>query len=456
MKNKIAICWLRRDLRLEDNAALYHALKSGWPVLPLFIYDRNILDELEDRADARVAFIHDTLQTIKTRLQDQGSDLLVKYDEPTAAWQEILEEWSVGAVYTNRDYENYAIQRDRSIAELLQEHDISLHTYKDHVIFEADEVEKKAGGVYTVFTPYSRTWKAKLATRMSRVVEEGQTKDISYYFKQYPTEQYFTAFAETEKELWYPALAEMDFKPTKIDIPAPTVKRGLVRTYDETRNFPAINGTSRLGVHFRFGTISIRQKARMAQRLNETFLNELIWRDFYAQILSAFPKVGTESFRAEYDAIEWRNNEDEFAAWCAGQTGYPIVDAGMRELNTTGYMHNRVRMIVASFLTKHLLIDWRWGERYFAAKLLDYDLASNNGGWQWAAGCGTDAAPYFRVFNPTSQMEKFDKDKKYVRRWVPEYGTPDYPDPIVDHKMARERCLAVYKAGIARGRGEAL
>lgn len=455
MDKSISIVWLRRDLRLHDNAALYRALKAQDNVLPLFIFDRHILDELEDRSDARVAFIHDVISDLKDQLQQLGSDLLVYYGKPEEVWRQIIDTYQVQAVYTNRDYEPYARDRDGRIESFLSEKGITFHTYKDHVIFEEEEILTKAGGIYTVFTPYSRTWKAKLEERMETVEIDGEAREVSFYFKPYPTEKYFDALLKVEDSLSLPTLAQMNFEPSDIPIPAQTVSRGLIKSYDKTRNFPAKEGTSRLGIHFRFGTISIREKAYRASQLNGTFLNELIWRDFYSQILANFPKVVTESFRPEYDFIEWRNDEKEFAAWCAGKTGYPIVDAGMRELNTTGYMHNRVRMITASFLTKHLLIDWRWGEAYFAKKLLDFDLASNNGGWQWAAGSGTDAAPYFRIFNPTSQMDKFDKDRRYIKRWVPEYGTDEYPEPIVDHKMARERCLATYKAGLEKGKAQA-
>ncbi len=301
----------------------------------------------------------------------------------------------------------------------------------------------KADGLpYTVFTPYSKKWRKKLE---SEVDEKGAFT----YFKSYPNEDYFHNFHQTTP-LPNISLEDMKFQPTEIPIPSKTVAQKVISKYSELRNFPAIQGTSRLGIHFRFGTISIREKARKANKLNQTYLNELIWRDFYAQILANFPHVVGHPFRKKYDYIEWRNDEADFKKWCDGQTGYPIVDAGMRELNATGFMHNRVRMITASFLTKHLLIDWRWGEAYFAEKLLDFDLASNSGGWQWAAGCGTDAAPYFRIFNPTSQQKKFDKNYKYIEKWVPEFGTPRYAQPMVDHKMARERCLETYKAGLAK------
>lgn len=454
MENPVSIVWFRRDLRLYDHAALYRALKAESAVLPLFIFDRHILDELEDRTDARVTFIHDVLKDIKAELQENGSDLLVHYGKPEEVWPELLKSYNVQAVYTNRDYEPYARDRDAQVAATLAKQGIKFHTYKDQVIFEEEEITKKAGGVYTVFTPYSRTWKAKLEERTERVVIDGEERELSYYFKPYPTKKYFGHLAKMTADLPFPSLADMGFERSNLAIPSTSVRRGLIKSYDKTRNFPAIEGTSRLGIHFRFGTISIREKAYRASQLNTTFLNELIWRDFYSQILANFPKVVGQSFRPEYEFIEWRNNPQEFAAWCEGKTGYPIVDAGMRELNETGYMHNRVRMITASFLTKHLLIDWRWGEAYFAKKLLDFDLASNNGGWQWAAGSGTDAAPYFRIFNPTSQMDKFDKDRRYIKRWVPEFGTADYPAPIVDHKLARERCLSTYKAGLEKGKAQ--
>lgn len=442
--SKINLFWFRRDLRLEDNAGLYRALTSGKPVLPIFIFDKNILDKLEDKKDARVEFIRGEITRLSEELQAHGSTIEVRYGFPEKIWPELIEEFDVETVFTNHDYEPYAQKRDGEIKQLLDKKGVGFKTYKDHVIFEKKEVVKNDGAPYVVFTPYSRIWKSKLASEM---VEDHDGSEVSYFLKAYPTEKYFDQFF-SRPQAKIPTLKEMGFEETDIAPPGRSVNQGLIRTYDETRNFPAIEGTSRLGLHFRFGTISIREKARKAKGLNETFLNELIWRDFYAQILANFPHVADGPFREKYQAIEWRNNEEEFKAWCEGRTGYPMVDAGMRELNNTGYMHNRVRMVVASFLTKHLLINWQWGEAYFAEKLLDFDLASNNGGWQWAAGCGTDAAPYFRVFNPTSQMEKFDKQKKYIKKWVPEFGTDEYPEPIVEHKMARVRCLETYKAAL--------
>jgi len=448
--NQVNIFWFRRDLRLHDNAGLYHALKAGHPVLPIFIFDTNILDELEDRKDARVEFLQKTLMELCGELKSLGSGILIRHGVPLDVWGELLSEFEIKAVYTNRDYEPYATSRDEAVQQLLQSRDIPLHTYKDQVIFEKGEVVKDDGLPYTVFTPYSRKWRMTLQSRMDQLTtESGETTVGSFYLKPYPNKDYFSNFFQMPP-CPVPSLQDLGFEPSGIEIPSKAVSRSLIKNYDKTRNFPGISGTSRLGIHFRFGTISIREKARRAAELNETYLNELIWRDFYSMILWHFPQVVTRAFKPAYDQIEWRYDEADFQQWCAGKTGYPLVDAGMRELNATGFMHNRVRMVVASFFTKHLLLDWRWGEAYFAKKLLDFDLASNNGGWQWAAGCGTDAAPYFRVFNPVAQQEKFDQALNYIKLWVPEYGTPDYPEPMVEHKMARERCLKVYKEGLDR------
>ncbi len=446
--SKINIFWFRRDLRLFDNAGLYHALKDDYPVLPLFIFDQNILDELPAK-DARVEFIHNQLVSLDASLQEKGSALLVKYGKPADVWRELLDQYDLNAVFTNRDYEPYAKERDAAVLEILQQKEIVFKTFKDHVIFEKNEVLKDDGEPYVVFTPYSRKWKEKLNSKM--VNSQDENNPVSFYFKSYPSESYLSKLYPTEP-FSIPSLEEIGFERTGMNFPTTVVPRKRIKNYDKTRNFPAIEGTSRLGVHFRFGTISIREKARRGAQLNEVYLNELIWRDFYAMILAHFPRVATQAFRPAYDRIPWRNNEEEFQCWREGKTGYPIVDAGMRELRQTGYMHNRVRMITASFLAKHLLIDWRWGEAWFAKKLLDFDLASNNGGWQWAAGSGTDAAPYFRIFNPYSQQQKFDKEMKYIKKWIPEYETPAYPSPIVDHKEARKRCLAVYKKALAEAR----
>ncbi len=431
----VSVWWLRRDLRLHDNAAFYHALQSPYPTLPVFIFDTDILDKLENRADARVQFIHDTLTELQNALAVHGSSLKVYYGNTLNIWKKILTEYDVKAVFTNRDYEAYAITRDAKIAELLAAQNASFNTYKDHVIFEQNEVTKDDGKPYTVFTPYSRKWRARLTEA-----------DLASY----ENEKYFGNLLQISP-LPIISLAEMGFERGEITIPSTEVAQSVIKNYEENRNFPALpNSTSRLGVHFRFGTISVREKARKAMLLSDTYVNELIWRDFYSQILWHFPHVIGAPFSPKYAHIAWRDAPADFERWCVGKTGYPLVDAGMRELNATGYMHNRVRMVVASFLTKHLLIDWQLGEAYFAAKLLDFDLASNNGGWQWAAGCGTDAAPYFRVFNPTAQQEKFDKSCQYIRKWIPEFGTPMYVNPMVEHKFARERCLETYKKGLER------
>ena len=432
-KGKVAVFWFRRDLRLHDNAGLYHALRSDYPVLPLFIFDKNILDKLENKADKRVVFIHNTLNEIKNELKGFDSDILIEYGFPEEIWKQLLSKYDIAEVYTNGDYEPYAIERDNKISGLLKENNIAFKSYTDQVIFEKKEVLTGQNTVYTVFTPYSRAWKAKCN---------------DFYLSSYPTEKYFSDFLKG-KMSEIPSLEEMGFERTDDDFPSKEVREELLEKYEEQRNYPALPATSRLGIHLRFGTVSIRDLARKAFETSQTWLNELIWRDFYMQILWNFPHVGQgKAFRSDYDKIKWRNNETEFQLWCEGKTGYPLVDAGMHELNETGFMHNRIRMLTASFLSKHLLIDWRWGEAYFAEKLLDYDFAANNGGWQWSVGSGTDAAPYFRIFSPAAQAEKFDKKGEYIKKWVPELNTLNYPDPIVDHKMARERCLRVYKEAL--------
>jgi deoxyribodipyrimidine photo-lyase len=429
-KSKLNIMWFRRDLRLDDNAALYHALKSGNPVVPIFIFDRNILDKLDDKADRRVAFIHAALEEMQNRLIGMGSTIEVYDGFPEQVFKTLIEKYSIEKVFTNHDYEPYALEREAVIEKLLHANNIALHTFKDQVIFEKDEVLKDDGTPYTIFTPYSKKWKAKLN---------------GFYLKSFPTEKYFANFYQ-QQPMPVPSLQMMGFHQVDKPFPSKSLADSIIKQYADKRNFPSLeNGTSKMGVHLRFGTVSIRALATRANLLNETYLNELIWRDFYHMILWHFPQVGKgKSFKPAYDMIEWRNNELEFERWCEGMTGYPIVDAGMRELNATGFMHNRVRMIVASFLTKHLLIDWRWGEAYFAQKLLDFDLAANNGGWQWASSSGCDAAPYFRVFNPALQTEKFDKDLAYIKKWVPEFQEFSYPQPIVVHEVARKRVLEVY------------
>lgn len=428
--------WFRRDLRLNDNAALYHALKSTFPVVPIFVFDKGILDNLDDKANRRVEFIHSALQEMQAHLSKLGSTLEVFYGNPADIFLQLLAKYNMVNVLTNHDYEPYAKERDAAIASLLSAHNITFTTFKDQVIFEKNEVLKDNGEPYTVFTPYSRKWKAKLN---------------EFYLSSYPTSKYAHNFYK-QQLLEIPSLQSMGFQNINHPFPSKELQAELIKTYADTRDFPRLDkGTSRLGVHLRFGTLSVRELARTALELNETYLNEIIWREFYQTILWHFPHVGNgKTFKPEYENIEWRNNEEEFAKWCEGNTGYPIVDAGMRELNATGFMHNRVRMIVASFLTKHLLIDYRWGEAYFAQKLLDFELASNNGGWQWAAGSGVDAAPYFRIFNPTLQMQKFDKAFEYIKKWVPEFQEFSYAKPIVDHARARARALETYAKALRK------
>lgn len=429
---EVSIFWFRRDLRLNDNAGLYHALRSGKPVIPIFIFDESILSKLEDKHDKRVDFIHRSLANLKLELQNLGSDLQVFHGKPIEVYNQLVKDYSIKSVFTNHDYEPYAQKRDLEISELLSEHGIAFQTFKDQCIFEKGEVLKDDGKPYTVYTPYSKKWKAKLN---------------SFYLKSYPTEKYFTNFLKFDGEN-SPTLEEIGFQKTNISIPSIEVELNILKNYHETRDIPSVEGTSKLSIHLRFGTISIRQLAQTAMKTNEKFLNELIWRDFYMTILWHFPHVVDGAFRPAYDRIEWESNQTHFETWCRGETGYAIVDAGMRQLNETGWMHNRVRMIVASFFTKHLLLDWRLGEAYFAQKLIDFELSSNNGGWQWAAGSGCDAAPYFRVFNPYLQTERFDSELKYIQKWVPEFQELTYPQPIVDHKWARLRAIDRYKKAL--------
>ena len=428
----INIFWFRRDLRLNDNAGLYQALKTGVPVLPVFIFDKSILDKLEDKKDRRVEFIHNAIQAIHSELKEFKTTIQVFYSTPELVFKELIKIYKIESVYANHDYEPYAHERDTQIKDFLEANNITFKTFKDQCVFEKSEITKDDGKPYTIFTPYSRKWKAKLTDN-----------DV----KPYPTQDYFSSFFKSNP-FQLPSLNEIGFEPTDLETPSKTIPKSIVTNYTEQRNFPAIRGTSLLSVHLRFGTVSIRNLAKQALTLNETWLNELIWRDFYMMILHHFPHAVKNSFKPQYDKLVWRNNEAEFKTWCEGKTGFPIVDAGMRELNETGFMHNRVRMIVASFLVKDLLIDWRLGEAYFAQKLIDFDLSANNGGWQWAAGSGCDAAPYFRIFNPSEQIKKFDPKYEYIKKWVPEFGSSNYPLPMVDHAKARLRTLAAYKAAL--------
>lgn len=434
MGKEVNIFWFRRDLRLEDNAGFYKAIRGKYPVLPLFIFDPNILEKLP-KNDARVSFIHTTLLKLKSQLKEAGSDLAVFYENPIKVIQALQSEFSIQHVIANHDYEPYGIQRDQEMATYLNGSGIGFHTFKDQVIFEKDEIRKADGNPYVVYTPYSKLW-------------------LNRYFEQaplpcYDPNPYF-------KNLLHPVnferitLEAMGFEPSNIKVKPYDISEETLLAYESNRNFPGkIGGTSNLSPHLRFGTVSIRSLVTQAAQINNiTFLKELIWREFFMQILWHFPHTVHQSFKPQYDRIEWNNDEADFEKWKQGITGYPIVDAGMRELNATGYMHNRVRMIVASFLCKHLLIDWRWGEAYFAEKLLDFELSSNVGNWQWAAGSGVDAAPYFRIFNPTTQMDKFDKDRRYIDHWVPEWRSEKYPHPMIDHSYARERCLKTYKEAL--------
>ncbi len=429
---KIVLFWFRRDLRLKDNAGLYHALRSGYKVVPLFIFDKTILEKLPSKYDIRVDFIHQAITHVNEQLKANTSSLLVQQGIPLKVFKELTTKYSIESVYCNHDYEPDAIHRDIELQKYLEGEGINFKTYKDQCIFEKDEVVKEDGTPYSIFTPYSKKWKTALA---------------HFPIKSFPTEKYFKAFYPIENNN-IQSLEEIGFKKTDLVVPAKTIKKEILLKYKQQRDFPSIKGTSMLSVHLRFGTVSIRELASSAQANSESWLNELIWRDFYMMILYHYPHVTKGAFKSAYDYIIWRNNEKEFEAWCNGKTGFPIVDAGMRQLNATGFMHNRVRMIVSSFLVKDLLIDWRWGEAYFAEKLLDFDMSANNGGWQWAAGSGCDAAPYFRIFNPTTQTEKFDKELKYIKTWIPELISSEYPAPIVDHAQARIRTLDAYKTAL--------
>lgn len=429
MENKVVIFWFRRDLRLDDNVGLTHALKSGFRVLPVFIFDTTILNLLENKYDRRVDYIHQVLTLMNEQLHQHGSGIKTFHGTPSEVFDTIATTYAVEAVYCNHDYEPDAIRRDLSVKKQLSEKGIAFHSFKDQVVFEKGEVVKSDRSPYTVFTPYAKKWKETLQINEYSVSIADNGK-----FVPMPPEQIHS-------------LSAIGFEKTDMKFSKPSPDESIVKNYHLYRDFPAMNLTTYLGIALRFGTISVRQCVDFARKHNETWLNELIWREFFMQILYHYPQVVNTSFKPQYDFIQWRNNEEEFARWCEGTTGYPIVDAGMRQLNETGFMHNRVRMIVASFLCKHLLIDWRWGEAYFAEKLNDYDLSANNGNWQWAAGCGCDAAPYFRIFNPTAQTQKFDKNLEYTRTWNPDF---ELAVPIIDHQAARERALKTYGAALKK------
>jgi deoxyribodipyrimidine photo-lyase len=420
------VVWLRRDLRLEDNTALNAALKSGNPVLLLFIFDPNILQQLP-RNDARVSFIWERLKSINKQLNAKGSSLLCLHGDPLDCWKKVLLDFSVETVYCNKDYEPYALKRDLKICNFLGAQQIEFLCFKDQVIFEENEIIKDDGKPYTVFTPYKNKWLARFDKAKNAVSLKIELNNLHPFSTNFPD------------------LGFLGFKPSSIKINE--FNPAVIQNYADTRDFPS-ESTSHLGPHLRFGTVSIRQIISNLKETDSVFQSELIWREFFMQILFHFPDSVEHNFKKQYNGINWRNNEQEFERWCKGNTGYPLVDAGMRQLNATGFMHNRLRMITAGFLCKHLLIDWKWGETYFAEKLLDYELASNVGNWQWAAGTGCDAAPYFRIFNPLTQALKFDKNLSFIKKWVPEFESLEYPVPMVEHTFARERALKAYKAGI--------
>ena len=425
-KPQLSIFWFRRDLRLEDNVGLFQALQNSKTVLPIFIFDTNILDELP-ADDARLTFIHSTLDTINQRLLKHGRSLLVLNGNPLDIWHQLVKEYEIQSVYFNKDYEPYARERDGKVSNFLKDQNITVHSFKDQVIFEESEIVKPDGLPYSIYTPYKNKW-----------LELFQLTDT------HPLAQpsFLPLF---EKEFVFPSLESLGFQKSNIQVHPFALN---VENYATTRDVPSLDGTSYLSPHLRFGTVSPRQIIAKLKPCDSTFLSELIWREFFMHILFHHPRVVQHNFKPAYDGIQWINNEEDFAKWCEGKTGYPMVDAGMRQLNETGYMHNRVRMITAGFLCKHLLIDWRWGEAYFAEKLLDYDLSANNGNWQWAAGTGCDAAPYFRIFNPQEQQKKFDKELIHVKKWIPEFGSNSYPSPMIEHSFARKRALEVYKKGI--------
>jgi len=426
---KVNIFWFRRDLRLTDNTALSNALAEGLPVLPVFIFDDNITGELPED-DPRISFIYDSLSGLNNELVKHKSSLLVLKGDPVKIWKKLTAEYDINCVFINKDYEPYAITRDNNIEKLLNQNNITFKKFKDQVIFEEKEIVKGDGTPYTVFTPYRNRWMQVFSTESSDALSPLRTASQNFF----------------KASFSFPLIEKLGFRPGTIKVRPYDLS--AIEDYHKFRDLPAEDRTSYLSPHLRFGTVSIRELVSTAARSNQVFLSELIWREFFMQILFNYSNVVTESFRPKYDNIRWRNNEKEFDLWCRGETGYPIVDAGMRQLNRTGYMHNRVRMITASFLCKHLLIDWRWGEAYFASRLLDYELSSNNGNWQWAAGTGCDAAPYFRVFNPYTQQEKFDPGLIYTRRWAPESQKPDYVPPVVEHAFARERAIKTYSEGI--------
>ena len=427
--NKINIFWFRRDLRLYDNHGLSKATHDNLKVIPIFIFDTTITSLLASN-DRRINFIYDNLLDIDSELNKKyKSNLNVFQGKPYDIFKNLIENYSIKNVYTNNDYEPYAINRDESIKELLSNNGINFKSYKDQVIFEKNEIVKDDGNPYVVYTPFMKKWKTKLNEDITLLDEK---KILNNFYQE--------AISNLLK------LSDYGFLENKSKIEAFKLNKEIVINYAERRNFPYLNSTSKIGPYLRFGSVSIRKIVSGLMRgfKEDTFLKELIWREFFMQILYHFPHTAKDSFKSKYDKIVWLNEEKAFESWKNGNTGYPLIDAGMNELNLTGFMHNRVRMITASFLCKHLLIDWRWGEKYFAEKLNDYEMASNVGNWQWASGSGVDAAPYFRIFNPHTQILKFDNKREYINKWV-DVNSSDYPNEIIEHKFARDRCLNTYK-----------
>jgi len=434
---KICIFWHRRDLRIHDNAGLAAALASGLPVLPLFIYDSDILDQLPDKADARLTYIYDQVETLASATTAAGGTFVARYGKPVKVLEQLVKEFDVAAVHTNEDYEPYARQRDADVGAMLQKHGVDFLLYKDQVVFAKSEILTKSGTVPKVFGAYHKAYLEKLTDALLLPYGSADAL-VAANLAAVPAKA--AGPRPTLENLGF--VRKEQYVPTA-DLPAEAV----VRTYDSTRNIPALqNGSTRISVQLRFGTLSVRQVMRQAKALNQKLLSEIIWRDFFMMLLWHYPNTATEAYDPKLRHVPYRNNEDEFRAWCEGRTGYPLVDAGMRELNATGYLPNRVRIATAGFLVKHLFIDWRWGEAYFAAKLLDYEQANNVGNWQWVAGTGAVAAPWFRVYSPQSQQETVDPQFKYIKRWVPEVGTAAYPAHIVDHKFARERAVEALRA----------
>ena len=424
---KTNIFWFRRDLRLDDNVGLNSALSSGNPVLGIFIFDEDIIENLPND-DARISFIYQKLEEINKRLNTVNSSLLVIKGKPINVFNNLIKEYEIENLYSNLDYEPYAIDRDKKISDLLKKNKIHHFQYKDQVIFGPTEILKENSLPYTVFTAYKNKW-------LSKFKQESISTEIFLNFSN---------FLKIKNQ--FPLLSEIGFLKSKIKVVDFNLES--ISNYSSQRDYPFLNAGTSLSVHLRFGTISIRHVINSIPNNETTFLSELIWREFFMQILFHFPYVVNSNFKKKYDEIQWKNDKKDFQNWCDGKTGYPIVDAGMQELKITGYMHNRARMIVAGFLCKHLLIDWRWGERYFSLKLLDYELSSNNGNWQWAAGTGCDSAPYFRIFNPITQQNRFDKDFIYIKRWIKDFDKENYIESIVEHDFARKRALQAYKLAL--------